>query len=114
MSVTVYEQDVPVVIFIAYEDEQWIETVNVKNADSTPYSFTGATGQLIADSTRPRTSTADLDISTSDDITLSSGAVLIDTAHGLSPGEYEFDFFITVSAKTFLMFKGEIKVKANV
>lgn len=109
------EQAPKIVNFRLYEDEQWIETLNVTNPDGTAYDFTGATMQIIVDATRPRTSTADLDISTASEITLSSGSIAIDTAHSLTAGtNYHLDALITVGGKTWVFFVGFIKVEANV
>ena len=107
------DQDVNTLNFILYEDEQWIDDITVKNSDGSNYSFTGATPELIADATRPRTSTADLTF-TDTEITLTEGNIAIDGAHGLSVGEYQYDFLITVSSKVIQLFKGKIVVKENV
>ncbi len=113
MSV-VNDQGPKTVNFILYEDEHWLDNVEVLNDDTTNYDFTGATAELIADATRPRTSTADLTFTTTTEITLTAGNVAIDGAHGLSVGTYEYDFNITVSSKVTTLFKGKIEVKANV
>lgn len=111
----VYEQAPKIVNFIVYEDERWIESINVTTSTGASYDFTGATMQIIADETRPRTGTAALDISTSSEITLTSGNIAIDSAHTLTAGTtYELDCLITVGGKTTVFFTGFIRCLANV
>ena len=107
-------KQIPQQDFILYEDARWLDTITVKNADGTNYDFTGATASLNADATRPATSSNDLTFTTSTEITLSAGSIAIDGAHGLSIGEYHYDFMLTVGGKTILFFKGTIFVRANV
>lgn len=117
----IYEQDIPELNLIVYEDDRWIEAITVKNEDGSSYSFSGATAELIVDATRPLTTSADLTLtSAGGDIVLTSGNVAIDAAHGLTANTdgtdkiYEYDFKITVSTKVTTLFRGKLRVRANV
>lgn len=100
---------------IIHEDDRLIRSIDVTNEDGTDYSFTSATAELIADADRPLTTSADLTLTSSGgDITLTSGNISIDAAHGLSIGEYEYDFKITVSSKVTTLFTGKLTIKPSV
>lgn len=109
------DQNPPRYDIVIYEDDQLIRSIDVNNADGTDYSFTGATASMVVDATRPLTTSADATYtSAGGDITLTAGNVAIDVAHGLSVGEYEYDFKITASSKVTTLFYGKINVLASV
>jgi hypothetical protein len=107
---------IPEYDIIIHEDDRLIRSIDVNNeSDGSDYSFTGFSATMKVDATRPATSTVDATYTSSGgDITLTAGNVAIDCVHGLSVGEYLYDFIITTGTKNTTLFTGRITVKESI